>query len=447
MSTAAEAPTVPVCVFAKPPRPGEVKTRLGSHLGHPAAAALASAFLLDTAEGLEAIPGIEPMLATTGEMDDAYTSSFARTLWQGDGPLGARIERVLRAANPAGPAIAIGADSPGLPPALLRAAREALARADAVIGPAADGGFYLLGLRRCEEGLLADLPWSDPQTFARTLERLRTRGRVEVLPPWFDVDTAADLPRLHAAIQRGEIWAPRTRDVLARVCPPRVSVIIPTLNEADRISERLRELDSLGAKIERIVVDGGSDDGTLELARAHPLAIGLEAPRGRASQMNAGARRAVAPVLLFLHADVSLPSGWLGTLQGALDDPRTIAGAFKTWTVADEGRSRLGPLLHLADLRSRYTRLPYGDQALFVRRAAFDAVGGFPEQPLMEDVELSRRLRRLGRIARVGARVRVSGRRFEAKPLTMAVLVNVFPLLYAAGVPPRALERWYGWIR
>ena len=121
-----------------------------------------------------------------------------------------------------------------------------------------------------------------------------------------------------------------------------------------------------------------------------------------------------------------------------------VAGAFRTWTVADAGRSWAAPLLHLADLRSRYTRLPYGDQALFVRRDAFDRVGGFPDQPLMEDFELSRRLRRVGRIATAPAAVRVSGRRFLSRPIRSAVLMRLFPLLYRLGVPPRVLGRLYG---
>jgi hypothetical protein len=107
----------------------------------------------------------------------------------------------------------------------------------------------------------------------------------------------------------------------------------------------------------------------------------------------------------------------------------------------------LGPLLHLADLRSRYTRLPYGDQAPFVRRSAFDAVGGFPAQPLMEDLEFSLRLRRLGRIERVPGRVQVSGRRFIARPVFFTALVNVFPALYRLGVSPTTLAKLYAHVR
>jgi GT2 family glycosyltransferase len=161
--------------------------------------------------------------------------------------------------------------------------------------------------------------------------------------------------------------------------------------------------------------------------------------------MNAGAASATGDVLLFLHADVELHPDALQRVAEALRDPEVVAGAFRTWTVPDGDRLRwLGLLLHLADLRSRTTRLPYGDQALFVRADAFHAIGGFPPQPLMEDLELSHRLSQLGRIRTVPSPVRVSGRRFQARPITSCFLMCVFPLLYRLGVPPRALARMYG---
>jgi rSAM/selenodomain-associated transferase 2 len=223
---------------------------------------------------------------------------------------------------------------------------------------------------------------------------------------------------------------------------PRVSVIIPVLDEEARIGSQLESL-ARSLVHEVIVVDGGSRDATVARVRAAGTAQLLVAPRGRSSQMNAGARAATGDVLLFLHADVRLPDDALRRVEEALADPEIVAGAFRTWTVAD-GRSWLSPLLHLADLRSRYSGLPYGDQALFVRAEAFRQAGGFPEQPLMEDLELSRRLRRLGRIHIVRARVIVSGRRFLARPVFYTLAVNLFPMLYAAGVPASALKRLYG---
>ena len=215
-----------ICIFAKPPDSGDVKTRLA--LAPPEAARLARAFLDDTIESVRALPWAKGALATTAPFDCALP-----VLLQGEGDLGARIERVLRAAlsgqwgsatglphhRPQSPcALAIGADAPALPARLLEAARDALDHADAVLGPAEDGGFYLLGLKRCPEGLLADLPWSAPDTCARTEARLRERGfRVELIAPWFDVDLPADLDRLRREIERGAIVAPRTAQVLRKL--------------------------------------------------------------------------------------------------------------------------------------------------------------------------------------------------------------------------------------
>lgn len=224
----------------------------------------------------------------------------------------------------------------------------------------------------------------------------------------------------------------------------KLSVVIPTLDESARIGARLEELAATPGIDEVVVADGGSGDATVRLASGRPGVRVLAAPRGRASQQNAGAEAARGDVLLFLHADVALPRDAARHVASALRDPAVVAGAFRTWTVPDAGPSRLAPLLHLADLRSRYSGLPYGDQAIFVRREAFRAAGGFPDQPLMEDLELSRRLRRLGRLRVVDACVRVSGRRFLARPVFYALAVNLFPLLYALGVAPATLRRLYG---
>lgn len=226
----------------------------------------------------------------------------------------------------------------------------------------------------------------------------------------------------------------------------KLSVIIPTLNEQSVIEAQVRRTASLRGVAEVVVVDGGSQDATLERIPAMPQVRVVTAPKGRASQMNAGARAATGDVLLFLHADVSLPDEAARHVEEALSNPRAVGGAFRTWTVADRP-TWLGPLLHLADLRSRYTRLPYGDQAPFVRREAFETIGGFPEQPLMEDLEFSLRLRGLGAIARAPARVLVSGRRFIARPFFFTAVVNVFPALYRLGVSPESLARWYAQVR
>jgi rSAM/selenodomain-associated transferase 2 len=226
-----------------------------------------------------------------------------------------------------------------------------------------------------------------------------------------------------------------------------LSVIVPTLDEAARLAVRLREL--AARRVDDVVVaDGGSRDGTVEIARAHPGVRVVDAPRGRGRQLNAGARAAIGDVLLFLHADTELPEDVRSWVERTLAETPVVAGAFRVRTVADAGRRNwLGPLLRIADIRSHVTRLPYGDQAIFVRRDAFERVGGFPDEPLMEDVELVRRLRRIGRVVTVPAYVRASGRRFLRHPITGTLCMWTFPTLHRAGVPPRVLARWYRNVR
>ena len=432
-----------VVVLAKPPVAGEVKTRLAPP---DRAALLARAFLIDTFAALRSIEWVDAVLATTAALDPSLEHELATTIWmQGEGDLGARIERVLRRALASAPrAIAMGSDTPGLPLAALERAHDALRAADAAIGPAEDGGFYLLALRSCPEGLLAGLPWSQSDTFAATLARLHERGlSTVVLEPWFDVDRPADLERLRGLLAARTVSAPATWHILNT---PTISVVMPVLEEERRIGAALAALTALAGLHEVIVVDGGSTDRTVAIAREAGARI-VTAPRGRGPQLNAGAAAATGDVLLFLHADTTLPADAAVHVGRALARPEVVAGAFCTWTVAEEPRPWFAPLLHLADIRSRFTRYPYGDQAMFVRTSAFHAAGGFPDVPLMEDLELSHRLWKHGRIRTCAASVRVSGRRFVARPIVYTALVNIFPLLYRAGVSPHTLARIYEHVR
>lgn len=227
----------------------------------------------------------------------------------------------------------------------------------------------------------------------------------------------------------------------------RLAVVVPTLNEAQRIGPLLDRLTSMDGLGEIVVADGDSTDGTVELVRARPSVELVSAPRGRGPQLNAGAAACGGDVIWFLHADAWPPEDAAALIDRALTDPAVIAGAFRTHTTTDRPSRLMAAAVRLADLRSRYTRIPYGDQGLFVRRGAFTAVRGFPPQPLFEDVELSHRLRRLGKLKTVGASVGVSGRRFEAHPVYYFAMMNVLPVLYRLGVPPARLARVYGDVR
>lgn len=204
-----------ICVLAKAPVPGMVKTRLAATIGPAAAAALAQAFLADTLELAAGVRHARVVLALAGELAGPLPPGVER--WpQGEGDLGERLERCLaRALKDSPAAVAIGTDSPGLPPEQIAAALAELERMPAVLGPAEDGGFYLLGLRRCPPGLLAGLPWSREDTAARTEARLRSCGlEVAKLKAWFDVDTPADLERLQRLLVLEPARAPHTAAAL-----------------------------------------------------------------------------------------------------------------------------------------------------------------------------------------------------------------------------------------
>jgi rSAM/selenodomain-associated transferase 2 len=221
-----------------------------------------------------------------------------------------------------------------------------------------------------------------------------------------------------------------------------LSVVVPVLDEAAGIAAHLAALAPLrAAGAEVVVVDGGSADGTPE--RAAPLADAvLRAPRGRAAQLNAGARAARGDLLVFLHADTRLPAGAAEAIRAALAPGGRAWGRFD---VIIEGRS---PLLRLVaacmNLRSRLSGIATGDQAVFVRRDVFEAVGGFPDLPLMEDVALSRTLLRLGRPACLRARVVTSGRRWDRDGVLRTIgLMWLLRAAFWLGVDPARLARRY----
>ena len=215
-----------LCIFAKAPRAGDVKTRLAATIGADAAARLADAFFWDTLALAQQLASVRVVVALSGDEQLLPAIRDRVEVWpQGEGDLGARLERSLRRALTETPrALAIGTDSPGLPMAHLEQALAALDTHDAVLGPADDGGFYLLGLRTCPEGLLFGVPWSSADTLEQTHARLTERGRtVRLLAPWFDVDREEDLERLRALLGAGVIHAPATCQVLGirpAVVPP-----------------------------------------------------------------------------------------------------------------------------------------------------------------------------------------------------------------------------------
>ncbi len=219
----------------------------------------------------------------------------------------------------------------------------------------------------------------------------------------------------------------------------RVSIVIPALDEESLIAGTVAHARALGPR-EVIVADGGSSDGTAEAARRAGAKV-VPAPAGRGKQQNAGARAARGDALLFLHADTRLPAGALARVSRVLADPRVSLGAFRLGFDREDSGTRF--LVFGADLRARLFALPYGDQALFLRRETFERLGGFREIPIMEDLCLVRRAKRVGRVVLAPERVRTSPRRYDRNGLLRNMLLNWGSAsLFAMGVGPERLLRF-----
>ncbi len=255
-----------------------------------------------------------------------------------------------------------------------------------------------------------------------------------------------------------------------------VSVIIPTLNEEQILSNTLAHTAALGFD-ELIVVDGGSEDRTAEIVttarvtreetdaetrRGGDAAISasprprvpvspapvtlLTAPPGRASQMNLGASASRGDILLFLHADTRLPPDAKTAIRAAMGDPACVGGRFDLRFERDAGLAWL--VGRLINLRSRWSGIATGDQAMFVRRRVFERLGGFPAIPIMEDIEFTRRLKRAGRTACLRSKVTTSYRRWEAcGPVRTILLMWLLRFLYWIGVSPHRLSQFYASVR
>lgn len=233
---------------------------------------------------------------------------------------------------------------------------------------------------------------------------------------------------------------------LSKEKPQKISIVIPVCNEAAGLPGLLKALETLEAH-EVIFVDCGSRDGTDALlnqwAEAAPgRRKALAAPRGRGSQMNAGAAGATGDILLFLHADTVLPEDGLALIRRAMKEKDLVGGAFRLHI--DSPHFFLSWVTRLANHRSSCWGLPYGDQAYFVRSAVFKRMGGYRAMPLMEDLEFIRRLKQEGKIVLLEKAVRTSARRWEKQGYFYTSFRNIILLgLYLLGVSPHRLAKWY----
>jgi rSAM/selenodomain-associated transferase 2 len=218
----------------------------------------------------------------------------------------------------------------------------------------------------------------------------------------------------------------------------KISVIIPALNEARGILPCLHSVNNQPGEFELLVIDGGSVDGTVEAVRPHARVVHSE--RGRAVQMNSGARHSTGEVLLFLHADCHLPPRAFPLLEQVLADSRIVGGTFRLRFNSEKFLLRL--IAFFSRFKFRYFH--YGDQGIFVRRWVFEQLNGFAQIPFMEDVDFLQRLHRIGRVTLLNQPITTSARRFIERGIIRQQLMNIILVIfYLLGARPENLKKWY----
>lgn len=404
-------------LFARFPVVGKVKTRLIPALGADGAAALHRRLVLRTlrtAHTLCQSRGVELEIRFAG--DNANEMQH----WLGDGwpcrsqcegDLGQRMAGAYDDSFREGSlaTVIIGSDCPSLTPEILWEAFESLRAQPAVFGPATDGGYYLIGLNRPRPELFQGIVWGTETVLTRSVEILNRFGITpRMLPHLDDIDRPEDVPRWSSLVE------PEEADLKS------VSVIIPALNEAAHLVATLAAVNR-GSPREVVVVDGGSTDATWDLAQAAGATVIRSAP-GRARQMNAGAARATSSTLLFLHADTVLPERWPDAVVNILAQSGAVAGAF-AFRIAGQFPGRCW-VEWTTNLRSRRLQLPYGDQGLFLRRNVFEALGGFANLHIMEDLDIVLRLRKSGNLITTAQPAITSGRRWQKLGTIKTTIIN-----------------------
>jgi rSAM/selenodomain-associated transferase 2/rSAM/selenodomain-associated transferase 1 len=429
-------------VMTRIPEAGRVKTRLIPALGPDGASHLHEALLRHTLRQARDWGGPTDVWFTGTDTFPTADFPEAATFHphpQGTGDLGERLIRAVAQAcateAPGGElngVVVIGTDCPGLTETTLRQAADGLAKHDVVLGPAEDGGYYLIALRQPQPALFTGIDWGTERVLAQTLEACRGLGlRVQQLAPLADVDEPEDL----LVCRREGIPAPA---VLPPLEPGLLSVVIPVKNEARTLPVTVPPLLQAGCEV--LVADGGSDDDTAQVARELGCRVVPTRPvRGR--QLNAGAALARGEWLLFLHADTRLPSTFREDIPATLAQG-AIAGAFRLQI--DSAGWGLRGVAWGANQRSRWLQWPYGDQGLFLRTESFHRLGGFRPWPLLEDLEFCQRLKQHGSIALAPTAVQTSARRWQQLGVARTTLINQLVLLrYWWGESPERLAAFY----
>lgn len=420
-------------IFTRFPQSGKTKTRLIPALGPDRAAQLQREMTEHTLARMRPMAirrGVRLVVQFDGGTHTDMQQWLGRRLEfasQGSGNLGERLQRATseQFSRGARSVAVIGTDCPELDARLVMEAFELLREKTVVFGPAKDGGYYLIGLRTPMPKIFQGIAWGTGSVLAQSLAAARQAGfEPALMRELSDVDEPADLP----------VWES------ARIASRMISVIIPVLNEAEELRGTLNSV-TRGEPREIIVVDGGSSDGTQKIALEFGAQVIASGP-GRARQMNAGAAMASSELLLFLHADTHPPDGYGGLLLNVLNTPGVAAGAFG-FGIREHFRGRR-LVEWMVKTRCCVLHNPFGDQGFFLRRDWFEAIGGFKDWPLLEDVEILKRLRPHGTIVVTTERVSTSGRRWLKRGVWRTFWINLLVMAgYYVGVPREHLARFY----
>lgn len=431
-------------IFTRYPETGTTKTRLIPVLGAKGAAKLQrkmTEHTLSRMMGLTASNDLTLEIRYDGgneELMKQWLGSEFEYASQGDGDLGYRMKRAFEDAFGFGAAAAviIGTDIPDITGADIQKAFDALRQKNMVLGPAKDGGYYLIGFKKnaflqAVGDLFTGIKWGEHDVLKKTIKIATGFGlSYSLLDELDDVDRPEDI----FIWERSQVLGHRD------VTPDGISVIIPTLNEADNIADTITSIGH-GNNTEIIVVDGGSIDHTVSIAKTLGAKI-IQGSPPRSRQMNQGADAASKEILLFLHADTLLPENFNRHVLGAFAQSGVAAGAFELRIDSPVPSLRL--IERIANWRSRCFKMPYGDQAIFMLSRVFHQMGGFPDIPIMEDFILIRRLRKKRDVVTLFEPVVTSPRRWLNHGILKTTLVNqLIVISYFMGISPDTISRLY----
>lgn len=341
--------------------------------------------------------------------------------------------------------VLIGSDVPEIQKEHINRAFRVLEEKDVVFGPTADGGYYLVGMKKPYQEVFEEQSYGHGKVLESTVQSLKKKAiTVGCTACLSDMDVREDLQGYRSRMRRNpRLQNSETGRYLLRIS--RISVIVPVYNEEKTIIELQKQLKPYRKHCEIIFVDGGSTDRTLELIG--PGFRVLRSPRGRACQMNLGAVKSRGDILFFLHSDSRLPESFLAEIRRVMKDYK--AGCFG---ITFPGSSLLMKICQFnSNLRTVLSSIMFGDQGIFIERELFFELGMFPEIPIMEDYEFSLRLKkRKIKTCMTKHRLITSDRRFGEKSterLHAMWTMNRLRFLYRLGVPPKRLAKLYGDIR